>query len=108
MGIVVLIFLYFLLAVSIFAFVHHFCAVTDSKRKVIIYLVFVTLCGLIVETVIKQGVVILFIAYFFIAYFLSLVVFKVSRLHSIAISSIYSLVRISVITLWAFVFNIEL
>ena len=107
MGIVVLIILYALLAVTVYLYINRFCAVKDNKRKTLIYIVFVSLLGALIETILKQGYVI-YVMYFFIAYIFSRIIFQLDRKHSVAIGSIYILVRMSVVTLWALIFNIQI
>lgn len=108
MGIIVLILLYVLLGVSLAAYIKRYCPVADYKRKIIIFLLLIAFFGLVFDVLIKRESVILFTVYFITAYLLSMVVFKTGQRHSLAISGIFSAVRLLVVLLWAYTFNIKL
>ena len=108
MGILVIIFMYVLLGVAIYFYLKRFCLVSNSKRKIGVYLLLLALFGYVLEIFNRLESVTLFVGYFIIAYLFSWIVFKVNYRHSVAISGIFSAIRILVVFVWAYVFNIEL
>jgi len=89
-----------LIAISTFSYLNHFCSVPDVKRKTVFYLTGVLIIGAVVTNLLNNEIV----SHFVTAYILSLIIFKINYLHSLAVSAIYLFIRTAAVMLWAAIY----